>query len=516
MRCYQTIVSWTVVAGAVLVGWALMTGAAQADQDKRETSIRAGSGRTIVAVKGLPRPPDARAARDLPDYPHPRPRLAGFAALIAIATSDEGDPYYGFGYEFKHGLESSYVGSSLNPSADPGFVIGFLDTGSDVDLAAGTYADILGLSGANLTEYTIAIGGVGGEITAQITEPLGFFAAGLSAIDENGDLDYGALVGHSNSSGLAAPAIDCGNGEVLSAVIGKSLLGFYNSVIRVDTPRTATVSGVTYLAPDVQILDPVYDPLPSFPRKIAMEISPLPPVTANYFYMDPPFDFFNTPTALSAVVGSIPTGGSFFATIYVVEGEPSPTNPVIPMRVLVDTGAQSSIMSSAMVANLSLPGTPDFSVDVCGVGGLVEDVPAYYVDYVKMNAENGPLHFSRAPFVVLDLMGPEGVILEGVLGMNFFWNRNVIFEPALEGIAFFHVSDPIPVAYGDSDVDFDVDAHDTQIFVSCITGPGAETLEPDCDHLDGDFDGDVDLADFGRFQQCHSGSGITADPDCGG
>jgi hypothetical protein len=494
----------------MLVGWLAQAGAAQPNEARRETHIRAGFGRTIVAVKGQPASSDTRAARASTDYP--RPRLAGFSPLVAIATSDEGYPF-GHDYEFEHELESSYVGSLLNPLADPNFVIGFLDSGADVDLAAGTYADTLGLNGDNLTENTIAIGGVGGQVDAYITIPIGFFAAGLSAIDANGDLNYGALVGHSNVCGLAAPPIDCGNGEVLSAVVGMPFLAFYNSIIWVDTPHTVSIAGVTYTGPDVQILDPA-NSLPIFSHKIRMTFSQLlPATTANYYpSFDDPDGPAEIPTLLSFAPGLIPFGGSFHATLYVRQGEGGNS---MAMRVLVDTGAQSSIMSPGMAADLSLPLEPHFTVDVCGVGGLVEDLPGYYVDYVEMNALGGALEFSRAPFVVLDLQSFAGGALDGILGMNFFWNRNVIFEPALGGSGFLHVSDAIPVPYGDSDVDFDVDGDDTQMLVSCITGPDADTFIPGCEHLDSDTDGDVDLTDFARFQLCFSGADVTADPDCG-
>ncbi|MCH8243525.1 MAG: retroviral-like aspartic protease family protein [Planctomycetes bacterium] len=218
---------------------------------------------------------------------------------------------------------------------------------------------------------------------------------------------------------------------------------------------------------------------------------------------------------MSLGAGLIPSGGAFFTTIFVLEGEPGPLNPAQPMRVLVDTGAQSSIMSPGMAANLSLPFEPDFTVDVCGVGGLVEGVAGYFVDYVKINALGGALEFSRAPFVVLDLPSAEGGSLDGILGMNFFWNRNVIFEPALLSTAFFHVSDPIAFAYGDFDLDLDVDPEDTTAIVSCVTGPDRSILNPLCDHIDSDDDGDVDLIDFSHFQLCFSDSGFEADPDCG-
>ncbi|MCH9045725.1 MAG: hypothetical protein IIA40_06420 [SAR324 cluster bacterium] len=271
-------------------------------------------------------------------------------------------------------------------------MIGFLDTGSDVDLIAGSSASTLGLSGFNLTSNSITIGGVGGQVDAAITMPVGFFAQGLSAIGTGGALDYGALVGHSNVCGLAAPAIDCGSGEVLTGVIGMPFLAFFNSVIRVDTPRTVTVDGVTYTGPDVRIQNQ-FEPLPFFSHSIALEFGGLSPLvtTANYF---PDFQDLETPiipTLMSLAAGLIPSGGAFFTTIFVLEGEPGPLNPAQPMRVLVDTGAQSSIMSLGMAANLSLPFEPDFTVDVCGVGGLVEGVAGYFVDYVKINALGGAL-----------------------------------------------------------------------------------------------------------------------------
>ncbi len=481
-------------------------------------NIRAGFGRTIVEVRPGPAKSVAEGDVAAMQYPHPRPRLAGFSPLIAITTSNkrsEDD------IDYEHDLEASYVGDPLDPNtepgADPDFVIGYLDSGAVVDLAAGSAADLLGLGpfDGNLTTNTVPIGGVGGTVDAWVSQPIGFFAVGLSAVDEYGLLDFSAMVGHSNVSTLAAPSLDCGGDEALTAVVGTPFLAFYNTIIRVDTPQTVTVGGETYTGPDVQIQQQYYT-LPTYARAVAIEFGGLSPVlTASYF---PDFEDLRTPifpTQLSFSPLSVPLGGAFFATIQVLEGEPGPTNPAQSMRVMVDTGAQSSIMSPAMAASLNLPMEPDFTVSVCGVGGLVEDVPGYYIDYVKISAWGGALEFSRAPFVVLDLESPEGGSLNGVLGMNFFWNRNVILEPALSLSGFLHVSDPIPFAYADFDLDFDVDAFDAETFVSCLTGPGPSTLNPECDHIDGNVDGAVDLADFRQFQLCFSGPDTTADTDCG-
>lgn len=353
-------------------------------------------------------------------------------------------------------------------------------------------------------------------ILADITVPVGFFTQGLWAIDSLGQLDFSALVGHSNVCGLATPPIECGNGELVSGVIGMPLMAFYNTIIRVDTPRRVEVNGRRFAGPEVVIQDPL-DPLPVFGHFMSMRLEsafgPTVATTANYYILfDPEAPFM--PTLLSIGAGLIPTGGLYFTTIKLLEGEPGPINTALAVNVMVDTGAQSSIISSGVAAQLSLPLEPDFTVTVCGVGGLVEGVPGYYIDFVRIDALGGALDFSRAPFVVLDLPAPSGGVLEGILGMNFFWNRNIIFQPSLAGSAFLHISDPIPFAYGDFDADRDVDDDDTSWIPFCASGPGQQALAPDCDHIDSDGDFDIDLLDFARFQRCFSGADVLADASC--
>ena len=497
--------------------------------DAREAAIRMGAAGSIVRVhRGSSAP--AVTAGVTQSFPFPRPRLAGFSPLIAITTSSK---HSSDDIDYEHDLESSYncnahsgpiggVCGALNPPADQNFVVGILDSGSVADLAAGTGAAILGLTGSNLTPNVQPIGGVGGNVDAYVSQPIGIYAAGLSAVDLGGSLDMNALVGHSNVAALAAPPIVCGGAELVSAFVGTPFLAFYTSVIRVDTPRTVTVAGRTFRSPDVQIQNQ-FDPIPEFAHAFAMEIGSggLPVATASYYpdtSLDPEDPGYlitpAVPTALSLLPLIPPTGGLFFRDVQAVEGEPSPTNLPITMHLMVDLGAQTSIISEAMAADLNLPFEPDFTVDACGVGGIIEDIPGYYIDYVKINAFGGPLEFSRAPFVVIDLPSSQLGTLDGVLGMNFFWNRNVIFEPSLLDSSFFHVSAPIPVAFADSDVDFHVDAADASFFIACITGPGSAGVNPECDHLDVDFDGSIDLRDLAKFQNCYSGSEQLADPLC--
>ncbi|MDO8629031.1 MAG: retropepsin-like aspartic protease [Phycisphaerales bacterium] len=496
--------------------WVAGAGAARGDDSRRELGIRVGGGQAIVAVRRGPAvsPAQGGVSAGAVTYPHPRPRLAGFSPLIAITTSNKKrSPFDESPWE--HLLESTYAGQHINPFPEADYVIGFLDSGSVVDLASDFYGLVLGLTGPYMTTNTIPIGGVGGTVQAMISQPVGFFAAGFSAINSNGELNFAALKGHSNVSVVVAPDLACGNGEELTAFVGTPFLAFYNSVIRVDSPRRVSYDIRTYLSPEVSIQNQSA-PLPSYPRRFSMELGGISPVaTASFF---PDFEDLETPflpTMLSLTPLSFPTGAVFFANVFLRQGPASPDNPLTPARLMVDTGAQSSIISPAMAANLSLPIEPDFLVDACGVGGLVENIPGYYVDYVKINASGGALEFSRAPFIVLDLGSPEGGPLDGILGMNFFWNRNVIFEPSLTLSSFFHVSDPVPFAAPDFDLDLHVDAPDWAIQEICFTGPSGNGIGPECEHTDLDGDGDVDLADFSALQRCFSGSDDLADAACG-
>jgi len=483
---------------------------------REEVNLRLGSGNQIVAIK---RPPAAAqlssmsamtASESIPA--HPQPPLAGFSPLIAVTTSDKKDSD---DLNFVHQLEYIYDGTPLNPPASENFVIGYLDTGAEITLVAEPYDIPLGLTGDILGTNYLPLGGVGDPVNAIITRPMAVFVAGFDAIQANGDLDLTRVVGHSNVSIAVAPEISCGGGEAVTAAVGAPLLGFFTTVIRNDLPRTVTVNNQTYTSPDVQIYDPFDPDIPTYTHSISVTAEGLlPPSTASFYALlegletgDPIF-----PTLLAALPGSIPTGGLFYTNIGVVEGEPSPTNPLQTAHVVLDTGAQSSILSPAIAANLSLPTTADFYVDVCGVGGTQVDVPGYYIDYVKINAYGGALEFSNAPFVILDLGSPD---IHGILGMNFFWNRNIIFEPDLASFSFLHVSDPIGYAYGDFDRDFDVDQDDFIFFENCASGPAIPFTDPSCTEVDSDGDSDIDQTDFGKFQACYSGPGNTPDPSCG-
>lgn len=519
--------TWRLMLASVLCGG--LTTVSQADAPtapSRETTFSLGRFGSIVSVQKTPRTTSgdvgtatgATAAGEPIIDPHPRPRLAGWAPFIAITTSDKRKAAALDDWE--HTLHSSYSGNALSGDPSTDYIIGVLDSGAGVNLVAGSSAQQLGVTGSFLTSNIIPVGGIGETVDSRVTFPIGFFAAGFDAIDENGVLDLSQTAGHSNVAALAMPAVSCGGQEAVSALLGTAFIMFRNTLVSVDRPQKLVHGGKTFAGPTVELLS-LFDPLPDHPRWIPLAVDGESPrvITAAYSPDIFNFDDFQTPaipTQLSPGPFGPPVGSWFFTTMFLLEGEPSPTNIVQPFRMLVDTGAQSSIISTATAAALSLSLTPDFTVDICGVGGLVSGVPGYYIDFVKINAFGGALEFSRAPFIVIDLESPDGTgTLAGILGMNFFWNRNITLEPFLMGTSFLTVSDPIPFAAGDFNLDLFVDDVDLADLIACQSGPQIGLVGPECEHIDIGQNGTVDLRDVAALQRCFGGSETEADPNCG-
>lgn len=464
--------------------------------------------RKMVRVLTSPTPPeDAKSVasasgphRLAVNTPYPQPPLAGFSPLILLTTSDK---HKTGELEWEHLLEGSYAGAALNPPANQNYVVGVFDSGSTADVIGYCDAAALGLTGSRLTGNTVTLQGASGTFEADITKPLGLFAAPLSAINENSLLDLTQVVGHTNNSMVVLPDETCGDID-LPSFIGTPLLSFYTTEIRNDDPQVLFVGGQPVRSPQVHMYN-FFDVDPAqYPRSIGMTFGGLSPVTTSAFFGD--FEDFRTPitpTQLAFGAGSIPTAGAFFGSIGVLQGTPGPTNPLQTMRVLIDTGAQSSIMSPGMAANLSLPLTPDFYVEVLGIGG-VSQAPGYYIDYVKINAFGGALEFSRVPFVVLDIPSVDGQPTQGVLGMNFFWNRNIVFEPSLTSSGFLHVSNPLPMPAraivewrsirshsGEGDLPVVLKPAATG---NGVSGPTVETRQGGIRKIEVDFDGIVSIS----------------------
>ena len=391
--------------------------------------------------------------------------LAGFSPYVVVMTSNKalGE------FDWEHQPEYSYRGTPLrndpNSNTMP-YVIGILDSGADSDLIAGSSVDTLGINTSRwLTGNIVPIGGAGADtVDSTVSYPLGLFTAGLSALSsDNLTVDPNQIVGHSNASVLAAPAITCQGQETVSAAVGRPLMSAFTSIIRNDKRQKVTIGNRSWSGPDIQFASPYTTTIPEYTYEVGIALSSsfgIPPTTAAWSYSIDDLGTPAFPTILTAFAGSfIPTGGTFLVNIRVKHN-----NQDITLTMLLDTGAQSTIINSTTASNLNLPITGEFLVEVCGVAGSTENIAGYYLDKVEINARSDteqPIKFGNVPVIVMDI----GTGFDGVLGMNFFYDRNITFKPSLStASAKLYVSDPVDYAYVDFNDSGRVDLVDFALF----------------------------------------------------
>src|SRR5439155_16520223 len=97
-------------------------------------------------------------------------------------------------------------------------------------------------------------------------------------------------------------------------------------------------------------------------------------------------------------------------------------------------GAQVTVLSqttaSAVGFNLGgeNPSTPDFYVEVGGVGGITENVPGFYMNSLSVLSNGGTITWTHVPVLVFDIVDPGtgSGFVPGILGMNLFTDRDLI------------------------------------------------------------------------------------------
>jgi hypothetical protein len=112
------------------------------------------------------------------------------------------------------------------------------------------------------------------------------------------------------------------------------------------------------------------------------------------------------------------------AVAYTPAAPGSPTITVSNQQFLFDTGAQLSIISSAIAAQLGLTDslghpivTPIDTIDVQGAGDAILGLPGYILDSLTVpRTDGGFVSFSDVPVYVLDI----GFGIDGILGTNLF------------------------------------------------------------------------------------------------
>ena len=130
---------------------------------------------TAINVPTATASPAPRTLSEQASTPEPIP-IAGFLPYLAVALSNKAQPGE---FQYAHVLTTSVLGTPLHAPLDQGYAIGILDTGGTVHLAGHCDRSALGLTAAWFTGNTVPLGGAGGQIDADVTQPLGLFAAGI-------------------------------------------------------------------------------------------------------------------------------------------------------------------------------------------------------------------------------------------------------------------------------------------------------------------------------------------------
>ena len=498
------------VMAVVLCTTASLASAGPAAWQRRETDLRIAAGlrvraihtpqKTAVATQDASQPATTASGGVIP--------IDGFIPYIAVALTNKNKPGE---FVYAHTLANSVIGDPLLEPMSTSYAIGTLDTGGTVNLIGYCDQSVLGRTADWLTGNTIPVGGVGGQIDADVTQPLGIFVAGLQAIDPTTKaLDTTKLLGHWHVSAAIPQEPACGDIVDIPTAIGTPLLAFRDVVIRNDHKRTLVRGDTTYTGPEVSVHVPGDPTVPSYKYTVSLDVRPTDlnsSTTTSAYYpalLDSDFRTPWIPTALATAEGGLPTGGWFVASVWLKEGIRTEINKYF----MVDTGAQISLVRSFVAGQLGLdPANPEFTVEVVGVAGDVVIAPGFYLDSLKLDATPDQVQFSQVPVIILDVPAIEGGTLDGIVGTNAFYNRNLAFKPQLGGNSVIQVSGPVAAIpnYGDFDSDGDVDLADFGYFRSCFNGPNREPTTANCTNADADQDGDVDLSDFGMFSSCFNG-----------
>ncbi|MEM1444443.1 MAG: aspartyl protease family protein [Planctomycetota bacterium] len=362
--------------------------------------------------------------------------IGGFQPWVAFTLTNEFSNENQDDLFFVADVDSTFNPSRSLPNAGtPIYEIGLLDSGSQVNLLtddATTAFDVVG-QGFGGTELIEAVGVSGSEFLT-VQDPLGIFTAGLQHVIPNAS-NTGVFIPAANDEVLRglksnAPA-SAPAGSVLPNVIGLPMMSTHTTVIRNSQPQFVEDGDETFRAPSVEFL-PLGDPIPSdFSRRAALGLE----VNATFGTTEPLY-VFNVGNAISGDPlhenPSTPTavGGAFFTDIDIANAGTTRT-----AEVFFDTGAQVSVVNELLAAQLGFDvvnDTPDFTVPIIGVGGAQTDIPGFIADSLTVPAVGGNFTATNVPIVVLEnVPNPLGAgILDGILGTNVFWDRDLVIDPA--------------------------------------------------------------------------------------
>lgn len=379
--------------------------------------------------------------------------ISGFVPRVGMTLTNEFETIDDDILFFQADLSASPGGTKLSSSGSPIYRAALLDSGSQVDLLShqatldfGIAAN--GFGGTN----TIPIGGATGLIDATIQDPLGVYAAGLQHATTLVPLAIpdAKMPGQTNVSVVSAPV-----SSSLPNVIGLPMISQYATVIRSDQPLIVDVNGETIRTPSIEFVElgtgVDQAELLGITRRAPMTFRPQGPSSP---FLTPPlytftvdilgggFDLHDNPTAPSNMAGGM------FLTVDIEDDG----NSLTDKKLFFDTGAEVSVVSQLLAAQLGFDATtdtPDFFVEIEGSGGLAGQVPGFVADEFHIVTIGGDFTLNNVPLVVLDIPDPSDPAnaVSGIVGTNVFADRNLVIDPVPTiygpGTPSLYISDPV-------------------------------------------------------------------------
>lgn len=374
--------------------------------------------------------------------------IAGFQPLVGIGLTDEFKDANSDGTFFFSDTSLFPGGSWLNRigEADPYFDVALLDTGAGASLITAAAHEAFDLDG-NGFDGTVQqrLGGATGFFFAEVSDPLGIYAAGLADRTSTSPLAMSpeAMAGTTSVSILTLP-----EDSDLPNVLGLTFASQYATVIHSDQPEIFQLDGRTVRTPHVD-----FQPLGSG----GMDIVRRAPLTLNPSdsFLRPPIYIYNLENVLSGEEltedPQNPTNvqGGLFLNVDVANAGEQIEN----VDFFFDTGADVTVVSQLNAVRLGFDpilDEPDFTIPVLGSGGTLSAVPGFFADELTVATIGGAFTATNVPIIALDVTDPSspGNIVPGIVGTNVFAGRNLVIDPVPSigggGVGpSLYISDPV-------------------------------------------------------------------------
>jgi hypothetical protein len=268
---------------------------------------------------------------------------------------------------------------------------------------------------------------IGGSIEGKVSVAGTILAAGASALNINFEtFEFSFDLSNAVSVGGIQSFIGTTQGSPnLPSIVGTPI----NVPTETNPGGLATVLDQTGYQINLGALDPAFgDILYNFPDvRFVTPGTSLTPTSSTYESVSIPVTLFgidntaNPGNEISSAPNPVQPNTS---VAYTPEAQGSPTSVVSDQTFLFDTGAQISIISPTIAAQLGLTDvlgnpivTPYDVIDVQGAGESIAGLPGYVLDSLTVpRLDGGLLRFNEVPVYVLDI----GFGIDGILGMNLF------------------------------------------------------------------------------------------------